>query len=53
MARKDVRLMIEEAERHGVGLAVMPLVAALYDQAITRGEGLLDTTAAFRFPAGT
>lgn len=50
MARKDVRLMIEEAARHGVELGLMPLVAKLYDQAIARGEGALDTTAAFRFP---
>jgi 3-hydroxyisobutyrate dehydrogenase len=50
MARKDVRLMIEEAQRHDVALAVMPSVAALYDAAIARGEGAKDTTAAFRFP---
>jgi 3-hydroxyisobutyrate dehydrogenase len=48
MARKDVRLMIEEAQRHGVDLAVMPAVAALYDAAIARGEGHLDSSAAFR-----
>ena len=28
----------------------MPAVAALYDAAIARGEGALDTTAAFRWP---
>lgn len=50
MARKDVRLMIEEAARHGVDLAVMPAVAALQDAAIARGEGAWDTTAAFRWP---
>lgn len=50
MARKDVRLMIEEARRHGVELAVMPAVAALQDAAIARGEGRLDSTAAFRWP---
>ena len=50
MARKDVRLMIEEAARHGVDLAVMPAVAALQDAAIARGEGALDTSAAFRWP---
>jgi 3-hydroxyisobutyrate dehydrogenase len=50
MARKDVRLMIEEAQRHGVELAVMPAVAALQDAAIARGEGRLDTSAAFRWP---
>lgn len=52
MARKDVRLMIEEAQRHGVELAVMPAVAALQDAAIARGEGTWDTTAAFRWPLG-
>ena len=50
MARKDVRLMIEEAARHGVDLAVMPAVAALQDAAIARGEAGWDTTAAFRWP---
>jgi len=50
MARKDVRLMLDEAARHDVALAMMPSVAALYDAAIARGEGGLDTTAAFRFP---
>jgi 3-hydroxyisobutyrate dehydrogenase len=50
MARKDVRLMIEEAARHGVDLAVMPAVAAVQDAAIARGEGARDTTAAFRWP---
>jgi 3-hydroxyisobutyrate dehydrogenase len=50
MARKDVRLMIEEAQRHGVDLAVMPAVAALQDAAIGRGEGALDSSAAFRWP---
>lgn len=50
MARKDVRLMIEEAKRHGVDLAVMPAVAALQDAAIARGEGALDSSAAFRWP---
>jgi 3-hydroxyisobutyrate dehydrogenase len=52
MASKDVRLMIEEATRHGVELGMMPLIADLYDKAIARGEGALDTTAAFRFPFG-
>jgi 3-hydroxyisobutyrate dehydrogenase len=50
MASKDVRLMIEEAARHSVELGMMPLIANLYNKAITRGEGSLDTTAAFRFP---
>jgi 3-hydroxyisobutyrate dehydrogenase len=51
MARKDVRLMIDEAKRHDVDLEVMPGLAALYDAAIARGEGGRDHTAAFRYPA--
>jgi 3-hydroxyisobutyrate dehydrogenase len=48
MARKDVRLMIEEARRGGVDLFVMPGVAAMFDAAIGRGEGALDASAAAR-----
>ncbi|MDO8419210.1 MAG: NAD(P)-binding domain-containing protein [Rubrivivax sp.] len=51
MARKDVRLMIEEAQRAGVDLFVMPGVAAMFDAAIARGEGALDAVAAARVPA--
>jgi len=50
MARKDVRLMIEEARRGGIDLFVMPGVAAMFDAAIARGEGALDATAAARMP---
>ncbi len=50
MARKDVRLMIEEAQRGGVDLLVMPGVAAMFDAAIARGEGALDAAAAARIP---
>jgi len=50
MARKDVRLMIEEAQRGGVELFVMPGVAALFDAGIARGEGALDSAAAARMP---
>lgn len=50
MARKDVRLMIEEAQRGGFDLFVMPGVAAMYDAAIARGEGALDSAAAARVP---
>ena len=46
MARKDVRLMIEEAARAGVDLPVMAGVATALDAAIARGEGALDSTAA-------
>jgi 3-hydroxyisobutyrate dehydrogenase len=50
MARKDVRLMIEEAQRGGIDLFVMPGVAAMFDAAIERGEGALDAAAAARAP---
>jgi 3-hydroxyisobutyrate dehydrogenase len=50
MARKDVRLMIEEARRGGLDLMVMPGVAAMFDAAIARGEGALDAAAAARVP---
>ena len=50
MARKDVRLMLEEAERGGVELYVMPGVAKMFDVAIGRGEGALDAAAAARVP---
>ena len=50
MARKDVRLMIEEARRGGVDLLVLPGVAAMFDAAIARGEGMLDSAAAARMP---
>jgi len=50
MARKDVRLMIEEARRGGIDLFVMPGVAAMFDAAIARGEGALDAAAAARVP---
>jgi 3-hydroxyisobutyrate dehydrogenase len=50
MARKDVRLMIEEAQRGGIELFVMPGVAAMFDAAIARGEGALDVAAAARVP---
>lgn len=53
MARKDVRLMIEEAQRGGVDLFVMPGVAAMFDAAMARGEGALDVVVAARVPAGS
>jgi 3-hydroxyisobutyrate dehydrogenase len=46
MARKDVRLMIEEAGRNGTQLAIMPSVAALLDAGIARGDGAKDVAAA-------
>lgn len=48
MARKDVRLMIEEAQRGGFPLHVMPGVAAMFDAALARGEGAWDSAAAAR-----
>lgn len=48
MARKDLRLMIDEAARGGVDLVVIPALAALFDAAIARGEGALDVVAAAR-----
>ena len=48
MARKDVRLMIEEARRGGFELPVTAGVAALFDAALSRGEGALDVVAAAR-----
>jgi 3-hydroxyisobutyrate dehydrogenase len=50
MARKDVRLMMEEAERGGVELLFAPALAAMFDAAIARGEGALDCAAAARSP---
>ncbi len=48
MARKDVRLILEQAKRAGVELFVMPGVAALLDAGIARGDGSLDSHAAAR-----
>jgi len=39
MARKDVRLMVDEAARHGAKLDVVPCVAALMDRYIAAGFG--------------
>ena len=48
MARKDLRLMVEEARRHGVELPVVSGAAAAFDEAIARGDGALDSMAAAR-----
>ena len=45
MARKDLRLMLEEAERHGAELLVVPGVAAMLDAALARGDGASDMVA--------
>ena len=50
MARKDVRLMMEEAARAGVDLCITPAMAALFDAGLARGEGALDVAAAARMP---
>jgi len=44
MARKDARLMMEEATRAQVRLTLVPAVAALMDRHIARGEGGRDWT---------
>ncbi len=44
MARKDARLMLEEAERNGVPLAVVPAIAKEMDRWIARGHGNHDWT---------
>ncbi len=48
MARKDVRLILEETKRAGIDLFVMPGVAAMLDAGIARGDGALDSHAAAR-----
>jgi 3-hydroxyisobutyrate dehydrogenase len=44
MARKDARLMMEEAARHGVTLPVLPAIAGEMDRWIARGHGHDDWT---------
>ena len=44
MARKDARLMLEEAGRAGVPLAVLPAIAARMDAVIAAGHGGDDWT---------
>jgi 3-hydroxyisobutyrate dehydrogenase len=44
MARKDTRLFLEEAQRGGVSLAVVPAVAAEMDRWIGKGFGASDWT---------
>lgn len=48
MARKDLRLMLEEAQRGGQSLFVVPALAAMLDAGIARGEGAHDVVAAAR-----
>lgn len=42
MARKDVRLVLEEAARHDTQLSVLPQIAALFDRGIAAGRGADD-----------
>ena len=42
MARKDVRLMVEEAGRHGAELSVLPAIASLFDRYLEAGHGAED-----------
>ena len=44
MARKDARLMLEEGERHGVPLPMLPAIAATMDRFMERGHGHDDWT---------
>lgn len=44
MARKDVRLMLAETERAGIGLRMLPPLAQLMDEMIARGHGEADWT---------
>lgn len=44
MARKDARLMIEEAERAGTPLPMLPAIAARMDAVIAQGHGKRDWT---------
>jgi len=44
MARKDLRLMEDEAARHGEKLDVVPAVGALYDRYIAAGFGSKDSS---------
>jgi 3-hydroxyisobutyrate dehydrogenase len=43
MARKDLRLMVDEAARHGAKLDVVPCVGALMDRYIAAGYGSDDS----------
>ncbi len=44
MARKDARLMLEEGERHGVPLPMLPAIAATMDRFLERGHAHDDWT---------
>jgi len=42
MARKDARLMLEEGERHGAPLEILPAIAAAMDRSLAQGHGADD-----------
>jgi 3-hydroxyisobutyrate dehydrogenase len=44
MARKDARLMVEEGDRHGVPLTMLPAIATTMDRFIARGHAQDDWT---------
>lgn len=44
MARKDVRLMVDEAASHGVELGIMPTIGTMFDRVIAKGMGAEDYT---------
>jgi 3-hydroxyisobutyrate dehydrogenase len=44
MARKDARLMLDEAASAGVAMAVLPAIAARMDELVARGHGSDDWT---------
>jgi 3-hydroxyisobutyrate dehydrogenase len=44
MARKDARLMLEEGERHGVPLPMLPAIAKVMDRFLAEGLGAHDWT---------
>lgn len=44
MARKDARLMLDEGERHGVPLPMLPAIASTMDHFIARGHAHDDWT---------
>jgi 3-hydroxyisobutyrate dehydrogenase-like beta-hydroxyacid dehydrogenase len=42
--------MVEEAERHGVELAIVPAAAALFDATLARGHERDDASAVAQLP---
>jgi 3-hydroxyisobutyrate dehydrogenase len=52
MARKDAGLMLDEAARAGVSLAVLPTIAARMDAVIAEGHGGDDWTVLGKLPGG-